>query len=581
MKKKVMMLVVFAIVATLLLTLRIVHAQQSTSTYYIEQLEITRKNSTKILTIYIPEGSTNYTLKICNIYGNITIKLSNYSSYAISNIKFITITGQVLPGKAYRYYLREVSLEIPSDVRCIEISLRRTEVSDSTGMIVTGLSQKFILNNNEINITTSVFPPLMIFNRKLGKLLFYKICVLSVAPISIILRPDYFTMIILETHRGTLYEKCYKTYEKNIEVKVEGTAIVNITAYYIIGSGRRIEKLRNVTVTLARRLIKECNNVEICNSTYCGLTVIGREKGIIFLTVNNVAVRAYYLDSVIDGKIVISDSIIPLSSILLVDSSGTPLTCSELGKGVKIILQGPVTLIYGAHTCAVEGYYKAILRIGNITYSLGSVYLMPGTEIRLPFKKLKIHVLLGGLCRNGCKIGVIMCGRSHNYYVTPHNTTFKIAYLEYCKQTPQPVAYYRGRRVPLEYSYYGNILLVNACIAEIVVHVRDMLGFNINALTYVDGKLCEGRCIVTCGDHDISVEAYGVNVTKRIYVNSGVKIINMRIQVLGYKSLIVVMFIVAVIIATVSAAIKPWKARGREKRKRRRVVEEEDVIEIS
>ncbi|NPA23340.1 MAG: hypothetical protein GXO23_03485 [Crenarchaeota archaeon] len=581
MKEKIALATVLTIFLLLLTTSSIVHAQQNTTTYYIEQIEVKTKNSTKIYTVYIPEEATNYTVDICNVYGNITILLSNYSSFAISKIRFLTVTGKRITGRVTEYYLRKARLHVPSYVRCVEISLRRSNLYDNFGIIVEGISQEFVLNNNKINITTSLFPRLMIFNRKLGKLLFYKVCIVSVAPINVTMRPSYFTMMIYEKHESTLYETCYKTYEKEFEIGIEGTAIVNVTAYYIISSGKKAEKLRNVEIVLAREITDECDNVEICNSTYCGTSIIGREKGMIFLTVNNIAVRAYYLDSVLDGKIRLTDSVVPLSSVALVDSNGAPLTVSELGRNVRILLQGPVTVTYGPHICAVEGYYKAVLKIGNITYDLGTIYLMPGSEIRLPFKKLEIRVILGGLCREKCRIEIYTCGRSHSYLITPENTTFKMAYLEYCKETPLPVALYMSSRIRLDYTYYGDMLLVNACLSRIVVNVKDMLGFPINAIVYVDGRICSRSCIVTCGTHTISVNAYGVNETREIYVNGSVRTVDIRINVLGYKSMIVMMFIIAVIVALVALATRPWRARKREKRKRRSTETDEDVIEIS
>ncbi|NPA69768.1 MAG: hypothetical protein GXO26_03095 [Crenarchaeota archaeon] len=581
MKRSTILALTLMIIITLISTSHTVHAQQTTSTYYIEQIAVKTKNNTKIYTIYIPEQEENYTVKICNIVGNITIELSNESSYAISSINFITITGNIVPGWAVKYYLRKVKLDVPEYVKCIEINLRKSEIYDNTGIIVEGISQEFVLNNNKINITTSLFPRLMIFNRKIGKLLFYKVCIVSVAPINVTISPSMFTVMIYRGHRGTLYEECYKIYEKNFEISIEGTAVVNVTAYYIIMSNRRNIKMRKTIVELDSEILKTCNNVEICNNTYCGSKVIGEEKSIIFLTINNIAVRAYYLDSVVDGKVVLSDDIVPLRSVVLVDSNGAPLTLAELGKNVKIILQGPVTVTYSQHTCAVEGYYDAILKVENITYNLGTIYIMPGTELRLPFKRLKVSVQLGGLCSNGCRIVIYTCGREHNYYVTPHNNTFRIAYLEYCKQTPLPVAYYI-RRIELPYAYYGNLLLINACISKLIINVRDLLGFHVNALIYVDGKQCTRSCVVTCGYHTVNVYAYGMNITRRIYVSSSVKVINIRVQTLGYKSIIVIMFIVALIVSIVALASRPWRARGKERRRAlKREYEDEDVIEIS
>ncbi|NPB00609.1 MAG: hypothetical protein GXO10_04470 [Crenarchaeota archaeon] len=582
MRRRFILALMLTIATILILTLHVTYAQQSTATYYIEQIAVKMKNTTKIYTIYIPEQDVNYTVKICNINGNVTIELSNYSSYAISNIKFILITEKTEPGQAVEYYLRKIKLEVPRYVRCVEIRLRKSNIYDNIGTIVEGISQEFVLNNNKINITTSLFPSLMIFNRRIGKLLFYKVCIVSVAPINTTINPDEFTVMIYRKHEGTLYEECYKIYEKSFEISIEGTAIVNVTAYYLIKSNRVQTGYRKVIVELSENISKVCNNVEICNSTYCGLKVIGEEKGLIFLTINNIAVRAYYLDSIIDGKIVLYDDIVPLSRIILIDANGVPLMLSELGKNVKIVLQGPVTVTYSKHACAVEGYYTAMLKLGNITYNLGTVYVMPGAELRLPFKRLKVRVELGGLCTDGCRVIIYTCGREHNYYVTPRNSTFRIAYLEYCKQTPLPVAYYLRKRIELAYAYYGNILLVNACISKLVINVRDMLGFKINAMIYVDGELCTGSCIVPCGYHRVTIYAYGVNVTRKIYVDSRVKILNVRVQTLGYRSMIVIMFIIALIVTIVALAARPWRARGRENRRSiRRRYEDEDVIEIS
>ncbi len=581
MSRKIILAITLTITIALMLTLYITYAQQTTSTYYIEQIGVKTENSTKIYTIYIPGQESNYTVKICNIRGNVTIELSNESSYAISNINFITMTGNIVPGQALKYYLREIKLHVPEYVRCVEINLKRCEIYDNAGIIVEGISQEFVLNNNKINITTSLFPKLMIFNRKIGKLLFYKVCIVSVAPINVTIRPDMFTVMIYSGHRGALYEECYKIYEKNFEISIEGTAVVNVTAYYIITVPKKNVKIKKVIIELANNILKTCNNVEICNDTYCGMKIIGEEKGLVFLTINNIAVRAYYLDSIIDGRIAISDDIVPLKSVILVDSNGVPLTLTELGKNVKIILQGPVTVSYNQHVCAVEGYYNAILKVGNITYNLGTIYIMPGAELRLPFKRLKVRVQLGGLCSNGCRVIIYTCGREHSYYVTPHNNTFRIAYLEYCKQTPIPVAYYT-RKIELPYAYYGNMLLVNACLSRLIINVRDILGFHVNAIIYIDGEPCTKSCVVPCGYHTVTIYACGINVTRRIYAESKMKIVNIRVQTLGYKSIIVIMFIIALIVSIAALASRPWRARGKErKRTVKREVEDEDVIEIS
>ncbi len=567
------------ILILLLAVLSLSTSNAQTVTYYIEQIGVKCRNNTKILTLYIPYNSKTYTFKICNVHGkDVTIYLSNTSNYAIGKVDLISITGTENVATVLRYDLRKVVLNIADDVGCIKITLLKYRKHYS-GIIVKGLTRQYIINNNKINISESLFPKMIIINSSIGYLTYYRICILSVAPINLTIKPDILIQPIEKKFTGELYVECFKSYDLNIKINVEGTARIIISAYYIIPREKNCTKICRVEIEIPESILRYCNNVELCNSTFCSRSIIGYEKSMIFLAINNIAIRAYYLDSIIGNKISLTDGIVPLSTVTLVDSSGEPITYKMISKSIKIILSGPITTTYNPYTCVVEGVYRVFLKINNKTVELGNVYISRGAELELPLNKLKITTNLGGLCKHGCNLTILTCGRVHKYYVTPINNTFSIAYLKYCKSNPEVYVDIDGEIIKVPYMQYRDRILVNACISEIHISTTDMLGFPINAKILVDGKECTDKCLVACGYHIVNAIYGSSNVSKLVYVDSNITNISISIQSLGYNSIVIILFISTFTIFILLIVMRPWRVRPKTYRKEYND-NDEDVIEI-
>ncbi len=577
-----LIIITLAICLLISSSIQLVHCQQSI--YYIEQIGIKTSEKNIVKTLYIPYNYTKFEFKICNIHGLVEIYLSNNSKFAIGNVEYITILGNKEDNIVLKKYnLRDVVLYVPDYVNCIKILLYKTDMNDNFGIVLSGLSRQYVLNNNILNISSTTFPNLAIINGKLGYLLYYKICIVSIAPINLTYRPKLFTEIVEKKYTGELYVECLKSYMHNIEISIEGTARVNVTAYYIIPveKSNNTYKMRKVKVYISNDVLKICNNVQICNNTQCSSSIVSYEKSFIYLTIDNIAVRTYYLDSIISNSVKISNDIVPLSSVILTDLNGLPLSYKTISRSVKIILSGPITVTYRPDVCVVEGVYTAYLKFNNRTISLGKIYITRGVELKLPFVKMSVHINLGGICKSGCPLIVDVCGKNYRYYVYKFNNTFNIAYLQYCKSKFRIYTVVDGKRIELPYVYTQNGIVVNLCLSKIYVNTVDMFGLPINARVYIDGNLCRGGCVVLCGYHRVNIVHDEYSVSNNIYVNSSKFTITISIPTFSCGSIIIIMFVICVICLIVFGLLRIFKVHNEKLRVRKREdIEDEDVIEI-
>lgn len=585
MKLSSKLIIVTLIVAILCTTLATAHAQSQI--YVLTQLKIITAKGQHVETIALPLNTSSTWVTLCNLpSGSVTIMLPPGSSYGIEKVLEVLANGSTAEPVAKLYNLRTATLRIRPNVACLRIEIGKVSAPRCYSPIL-GMYRTYIVNNEVLNVTPSQYPEVMLIGHEIATLIAYRICVLSVAPIRVVVNPDNFTLI---TYRGymttvnssqvfTLFALCFTTFNKNIHIRIEGTAEVRIWAYYAIP-----EKCQNnitkIIIKLPEQTFKTCSNVYVCNRTYCGYSVIARPGDSIYVSVGSLIFAKYVIDSAISNTVTLPKlPLISISDIKFVDSQGKTLTVNDL-ESIKLTLIGPMTVHASERACLVAGEYRIVYKIGNRTMRVGPVYIQEGSKIELPITLLEARVRYGGVCvENSCRVMLRICKtkifvRNGTHIIVPVtcNVGNVAAYVETSHET-----------IPVGVQLSDGKIIIYACARPVIFDVRDYFG-ELHTGIIIDNHLhCTTGtvCTVPCGVHTVSIDlGYGkISYIVDFAPGTRVKTVSFLVLSQRFVEFLAVASLITVLAVSLSLIRKSLK-RSSSRRRSRGGRSEEDIIEI-
>ncbi len=579
-------LIIVTLIVTILCTaLTVAYAQSQT--YVLTQIKVVTCKGSHVETIALPLNTSSTWITLCDLpSGQVTVMLPSDSSYGIEKVLEVLTNGGTVEPVVKVYNLRAVSLKVSSNVACLRVEVGKVSVPRCY-VPVLGMYRTYVINNEILNITPSEYPEMMLIGHKIATLIAYRICVLSVAPIRVIVYPSNFTLI---TYRGymttvnssqifTLFALCFTTFNKDVHVRVEGTAEVRVWAYYAVPR-KCSTNITRVIAKLPETIFRTCSNVYICNRTYCGYSVVTRLGEPVYVSVGSLVFAKYLVDSALSDTIVLpSLPLIHISDIRFVDSRGKTLTMKDL-EMIRLTLVGPMTVHASERACLVAGNYRIVYKIGNNIMRVGPVYVQEGSKVELPVTLLSVRVERGGICVNGtCQVVLKVC----NVRLPVNNGTHIIVPVTCNLGDVTAHVVVKNVTIPVGIRLNDGELLVYACVRPVLFSVRDYFG-QLHTSIVVDGHLhCSSGsvCLVPCGVHTVTIDlGYGeMSYIVDFPPGERTKVVSLLVLSQRFVEFLTVTSLMIVLAISLSL-IRRSLRRGRSKKVRRRK-SEEDIIEIS
>jgi len=523
-------------------------------------------------TIIISNGT--YTLRLCGLKADteVNIALPSYSSYGVSSILYVDMTGREKPLVVDRYTPDNVTFRVPQDALCVLVYISRKPTSAEL-VPVGNITLRYEVVNSNVTISSNVVPSTAVFGNKIAKLLYVDVCFLSLAPVRLRVRNLTYAVFIRNDTQVIdgylLYRQCIRTYMLPLVVKVEGAATMQITAYYGVKLGKRAERLsKTVTVRLSPSLVAACSNVQLCNYTMCGREVRAHIGDTLLVSLSGVIVAKVRLDSTFNDTLTLRlPELIPLRTVKLVDRYGHLLNNSK----ITVILRGFITTELRDDVCVPAGFYTVMFKLYNRTYTLGREYIDRGSVIELPLRAYPVRY--SEQMSNYTVIFQVKDVKLVNPHVVILPPDLNLSDVKVLVKVGRDL-------IETWFEVKNNTIVVSPCVAKVKFTVSDMLGFPVEnvKISLAHGEyryVCSlgSFCLVPCGSYVMYVQVGGSIIKEeKITIHRGIKHITVTLSMLSRRSLELVMYFIAIacVIATVSVAGR-FARRGKE---------ESEIIEI-
>ncbi len=564
--------ILFTSCLLLLIAVTCVAFAQEIPTKDVLQVRVSSGSVSFLKTIIM--NNETYMLRLCGFKpGSIVkIELSNYSSYGIGRVLYLTFTGKTRIATLLKYVPWSVSLRVPSDALCILVEIARRPPNAMLRPLG-NITLRYEVVNSNVTIDSEVVPDTAVIGDHIARLSHVDVCLLSLAPVKILLdTKQYVALIRNDTvilNGYLLYRQCLRSYSFPLRFKVIGAATVQVTAYYGVPLSTH-RKSETVTVRLSPEEAKTCTNVRLCNSTYCGPSVRVKLGGYLIVSVSGIALTRLRLDSAFSKILTLTlPGLVPSEDIKLVDEDGHILNKTD----IDVVLRGLITTSLTRGTCIPRGTYMIIMRLYNKTYSIGRESIGEGTLIQLPVRMYLV------------KFAGKMNIRRVVFFVKDLKIVNPRVILLPPDTSPRDLKVLiitSMGSVETWFNVVNNTIIVDSCIARVKFYADDYLGFSLDnaeiVLTHGEYRyVCTAAtpCLLPCGNYVVQVQLGSKTLYMgEIEIGPRTRQVTLRLQLLSSRSVELLTYVAAIAgVVVIVAGVSRFSRRSRGE-------DEAEIIEI-